>query len=264
MSSETRLYTRGRLRAQEVAVSAGAMLRKAHHRRRTVDFKGAIDLVTEMDRRVERFIGRELSRTFPSFDLLAEEALRNVDTGSEFRWVVDPLDGTTNYAHGLPIYSVSIALEHRGRVVAGVVYQPVLDELFAAQKGQGARLNGRRIAVSAGKRLEHSLLVTGFPYDMHTTREDNLNYFRRFVKRARAVRRLGSAAIDLCYVACGRFDGYWELKLSPWDVAAGALIAAEAGARITTMAGRPFSIYDRSVLAAPPALHSIMLGVLRD
>jgi myo-inositol-1(or 4)-monophosphatase len=263
MSSENRLYTCSRLRAQAVAVSAGAMLRAAHHRRRTVDFKGEIDLVTEMDRKVERYIGRELSRSFPTHDFLAEEAQRNVATGSEFRWVVDPLDGTTNYAHGLPIYSVSIALEHGGQVVVGVVYQPALDELFAAQKGWGARLNGRRIAVSARARLAHCLLVTGFPYDMHTTRDDNLKYFRRFSKRARAVRRLGSAALDLCYVACGRFDGYWEMKLAPWDVAAGSLIAAEAGARITTMQGRPFSIYGRSIVAAGSRLHGILLRHLR-
>ena len=263
MSSEDRQIARCLARAQVVAHAAGRKLRQAQARRPPVDFKGKIDLVTEMDRKVERFIAAELSRSFPGFDFLAEEAQRNVDRGSEFRWVVDPLDGTTNYAHGLPIFSVSIALEHRGKVVAGVVYQPVLDEMFSAQKGRGARLNGRRISVSSRTRLEHSLLVTGFPYDMHTTRDDNLKYFKRLSKRARAVRRLGSAALDLCYVACGRFDGYWELKLAPWDVAAGALIATEAGARITTMQGRPFSIFGRSLAASGPRLHNALLSSLR-
>ncbi len=262
MSSETRQYARCLARAQEVAKAAGCKLRAAQSRKPAVDFKGAIDLVTEMDRKVERFIASELSRSFPGFDFLAEEAQRNVATGSEFRWVVDPLDGTTNYAHGLPIFSVSIALEHHGKVVVGVVYQPVLNEMFAAQKGRGARLNGRRVSVSTRSHLHHSLLVTGFPYDMHTTRDDNLKYFRRLSKRARAVRRLGSAALDLCYVACGRFDGYWELKLAPWDVAAGSLVATEAGARITTMEGRPFSMYGRSLVAAGPRLHGTLLSCL--
>lgn len=263
MSSEDRRIARCLSRAQTVARAAGRKLRLAQAKKPHVDFKGAIDLVTEMDRKVERFIAAELSRSFPGFDFLAEEAQRNVDTGSEFRWVVDPLDGTTNYAHGLPIFSVSIALEHRGQVVAGVVYQPVLDELFSAQKGRGAKLNGQRISVSSRSRLDQSLLVTGFPYDMHTTREDNLKYFGRLSKRARAVRRLGSAALDLCYVACGRFDGYWELKLAPWDVAAGSLVATEAGAKITTMEGRPFSIFGRSLVAAGPRLHKSLLSSLR-
>lgn len=263
MTSTNRRYARYQRWAETTAQAAGRKLLLAAHRRRQVDFKGAIDLVTEMDRKVERFIGRELARAFPDHDLLAEEAQGNLASGSEFRWVVDPLDGTTNYAHGLPIYSVSMALEHRGKIVVGVVYQPALDELFSAQIGRGARLNGKRIAVSSKTRLEHSLLVTGFPYDMHTTRDDNLKYFGLFCKRARAVRRLGSAALDLCYVACGRFDGYWEMKLSPWDVAAGSLIATEAGAKISTMQGGPFSIYGRSIAVAGSRLHPLMLKTIR-
>ena len=176
--------------------------------------------------------------------------------------MVDPIDGTTNYAHRLPIYSVSMALEHAGQVVVGVVYQPALDEMFVGQLGWGARLNNKRIKVSAETRLERSLLVTGFPYDMHDSENDNLEYFRRFMKKAQAVRRLGSAAIDLCYVGCGRFDGFWEMKLSPWDIAAASLIATEAGARVTTMTGKPFSIYSGSILAAPPRLHGAMLQVM--
>lgn len=245
-----------------MARAAGTRLLQAQGRARRIDYKGAINLVTEMDRWSERFIARELLRTFPDFDFLAEEAERDVNSGSEFRWIVDPLDGTTNYAHRLPIYSVSIALEHRGRIVTGVVYQPSLDEMFTAQVVRGAWLNGKRIAASSETRLERSLLVTGFPYDIHTTRRDNLNYFRRFMKRAQAVRRLGSAALDLCYVACGRFDGFWEIKLSPWDVAAASLIASEAGAKITSLSGMPFSVYDGSVVAAPPRVHRQMLGIL--
>jgi len=262
VNSDVRLYTRCRLRAEAVAKAAGAALVKGQGHKLQIDLKGKIDLVTNMDRRSERFIGRELTRSFPDFDFMAEEAERNVDTGSEFRWVVDPIDGTTNYAHGLPIYSVSIALEHRGRVVVGVVYQPVLRELFSAQIGCGARQNGRRIAISGQTRLEKSLLVTGFPYDIHASRQDNLKYFGRFAKRARAIRRLGSAALDLCYVACGRFDGFWELKLSPWDVAAASLIATEAGAHLSTMTGDRFSIFSGSVVAASRPLHGAMLKVI--
>jgi myo-inositol-1(or 4)-monophosphatase len=248
--------------AIQLARQAGDQLRSAQKSRRTIDYKGKIDLVTEMDRKVEAFLGQELKDRFPDHDLLAEEDLANRRSGSPFLWIVDPLDGTTNYAHGLPIYSVSIALACDGKVEVGAVYQPVLDEMFTATAGGGARLNGERISVSREAELAHSLLVTGFPYDMHETERDNLEYFRRFVKRARAVRRLGSAALDLCYVACGRFDGYWELKLSPWDVAAGALIAREAGATVTAMDGGPFDPFEGTIIASNGLVHKTMETVL--
>ena len=262
MSSKRTTYAVYRRRAEELARQAGAILLAGQNRRRTIDYKGTINLVTEMDRKVERLIGRELRRSFPDHDLLAEEEEKNSDTGSQWRWIVDPLDGTTNYAHALPIYSVSIGLEHLGKMVVGAVYQPALDEMFSAELGKGARLNGRRIAPSKETKLERSLLVTGFPYDMHTTRKDNLDNFRRFMKSAQAVRRLGSAALDLCYVACGRFDGFWEMKLSPWDVAAGSLICSEAGARITNLAGDKFSVYEGSVVVSGSRIHRLMLATL--
>lgn len=240
------------------------MLRRGRSARRRIDYKGKINLVTEMDRRAERLIGRELRKAFPTHDLLAEENEGNVDHGAEYRWIVDPLDGTTNYAHGLPIYSVSIGLEYRGEMVVGVVYQPELGELFEAAKGWGSRLNGRRIGVSTETKLERSLLVTGFPYDMHETRADNLDHFRDFMKSARAVRRLGSAALDFCYVACGRFDGFWEIKLSPWDMAAGALICTEAGARVTNFAGGKFSVFGKEVVATNGKIHRAVLRTLRQ
>ena len=263
MSSRRASYARFRRKAEELALKAGSILRTGQNRRRTIDYKGTINLVTEMDRKVERQMGRELKKSFPEHDLLAEEQERNIDTGADFRWIVDPLDGTTNYAHKLPIYSVSLGLEHRGRLVVGVVYQPEVAELFSAELGKGAKLNGKRISVSSETELERSLLVTGFPYDLHTTSKDNLSNFRKFMKKPQAVRRLGSAALDLCYVACGRFDGFWEMKLAPWDLAAGSLIAAEAGARITNLAGAKFSVHEGSVLASNGRIHRQMLGTLR-
>jgi len=246
-----------------LAAEAGHMLRRAQAGRRTIDFKGKINLVTEMDRKVEQYIARELKRRFPDHDLLAEENEKNVESGAAFRWIVDPLDGTTNYAHGLPIYSVSIALMHQGSVEVGVVYQPVQDEMFTATRGGGARLNGQPISVSQETQLDCALLVTGFPYDLHETDRDNLDHFRNFMKRARAVRRLGSAALDLCYVACGRFDGFWELKLAPWDMAAGGLIAAEAGGRLSALDGGPYDPFCGTVIASNGRIHEAMERVIR-
>lgn len=249
--------------AMLLAAQSGHMLRAAAGTKRTIDFKGKINLVTEMDRKVEQFIASELKQRFPEHDLLAEEDLRNVETGAPFLWIVDPLDGTTNYAHGLPIYAVSIALAHMGSVEVGVVYQPVTDEMFVATRGGGARLNGAAIRVSEEGELASSLLVTGFPYDMHETADDNLDHFGRFMKKARAVRRLGSAALDLCYVACGRFDGFWELKLAPWDMAAGGLIAQEAGAQLTSISGGPYDPFEGTVIASNGRIHAAMQDVLR-
>jgi myo-inositol-1(or 4)-monophosphatase len=257
-------YARYSQVAIKLAHRAGEMLRLAQNKRRTIDYKGAINLVTEMDRRSERLIGDGLKKAFPDHDFYAEENEQNINRGSEYRWIVDPLDGTTNYAHRLPIYSVSIALEHRGKVVVGIVYQPVLKELFVAELGNGATLNGHPIRVTTERRLERSLLVTGFPYDVQTSDADNLNHFRNFIKRVRAVRRLGSAALDLCYVACGRFDGFWEIKLSPWDLAAGALICSEAGGRVTDIDGRKFSIYAGRIATTNGKIHAEVLRVLRD
>jgi len=180
-------------------------------------------------------------------------------------WFVDPLDGTVNYAHGIPFFTVSIAYAHNGQVVLGVIYDPMRDELFAAEQDRGGWLNGRSLRVSKVTELQRSLLVTGFPYDTWSTPHNNLENFGRFAKSTQGVRRLGSAALDLCYVAAGRFDGYWELSLKPWDIAAGGLIASEAGATVTTIDGQPdYIIPPCSLLAAPPEIHAKMLVVLNE
>ena len=181
------------------------------------------------------------------------------------QWYVDPLDGTVNYAHGIPVFSVSIAYAHDGVVTLGVVYDPMRDELFAAERGRGARLNGRSLHCSQVTDLQHSLLTTGFPYDAWSTPRNNLEYYGRFVKRTQGVRRMGSAALDLCYVGAGRLDGYWELSIEPWDVAAGGLVASEAGATVSNMAGRPdYLTPPCSILAAPPGLYQKMKAVLDE
>lgn len=262
MTSNPTGITRFKKVAIDLVLQSGDVLRRGQAKIRHIEYKGTIDLVTEMDKKAERLIAAGLNRAFPSHDLLAEEQLRNIDSGADFRWIVDPLDGTTNYAHNLPLFAVSIGLEHKGEMILGVVYQPVLDEMFVAIRGSGARLNGRKIKVTTERMLKRSLLVTGFPYDMHTTRHDNLRHFRNFMKKAQAVRRLGSAALDLCYVACGRFDGFWELKLAPWDLAAGSLIASEAGARVTSLSGGPLSIYEGSLIASNGKIHRQMRNVL--
>ena len=234
--------------------------KKASHRKR-ISFKGEIDLVTQFDRKAQSMIVDALRRKYPEFGILSEEDI-DTDTGSEIRWIVDPLDGTTNFAHGLPIWAISIGLEVGKSILLGVVYDPNRRETFSALKGHGAHLNGRKVHVSRTKRLEYSLLVTGFPYDIRRSKKNNLKQFNAFAVRARAVRRLGSAALDLCYTACGRFDGYWELKLSPWDQAAGSLILREAGGRITDFSGRDFDIYGDEVLGTNGYIHRPMMRVL--
>ncbi len=227
-----------------------------------VRYKGEIDLITRFDCRSQRQIAAELRREFPDFGMLGEEGLC-YKKDAPIRWIVDPLDGTTNFTHGLPIWSITIALEVCRNVIIGIVYDPCRKEMFSASSANGATLNGKRIRVSSVRSLGQSLLVTGFPYDIRRTRKDNLDYFGLFAKKAQAVRRLGSAALDLCYTACGRFDGYWEIKLSPWDQAAGSLILSEAGGKITNFAGEPFDIYGDEVLATNGLIHAQMQYVLR-
>ena len=185
-------------------------------------------------------------------------------SGGEFLWVVDPLDGTTNFAHGYPVFCVSVGLLEAGEPVAGVVYDPVREELFEAARGRGAFLNGRPIRVSECPALGEALLVTGFPYDFQNVRDDTVDLFSRFLHRAQAVRRDGSAALDLCYVAAGRFDGFWERRLKPWDTAAAAAILREAGGLVTRFDGAPFSVFDREILAAGPKLHPAMVSVFQS
>jgi myo-inositol-1(or 4)-monophosphatase len=229
-----------------------------------VDKKGKIDLVTEVDLECERMCRAVLAERFPDHDILAEElgATTTARTPSRFRWVFDPLDGTTNYAHGLPIFCSSLALEIDGRAEVGAIYDPTRRELFTAERGEGARVNGAPLRVSTTADLIDALLVTGFPYDVHKESGDLVALFGEFLGRARAVRRLGSAAIDLCYVAAGRLDGFWEQHLQPWDVSAGALIVEEAGGRITGMDGTPFDGAAGHLVASNARLHEQMLGVI--
>ncbi|MGD2294304.1 MAG: inositol monophosphatase family protein [Candidatus Aminicenantes bacterium] len=248
--------------AKEAAMRAGELLRKHSETPPEVHFKGAVDLVTDLDNRAQNIIYEVLSSRFPDFDFLAEEDLCE-EKGSVFRWIIDPLDGTTNYAHNFPVFCVSVALEREGEVVLGVIYDPMREEMFCAVKGQGARLNEKSIRVSSVKELDKSLLATGFPYDLRTSRVNNVNHFVHFVTRAQGIRRGGSAALDLCYVACGRFDGFWELKLQPWDVAAGGLIAKEAGGHVSDFLNGKFDIFGTETLATNGHIHEQMVDVLR-
>jgi myo-inositol-1(or 4)-monophosphatase len=248
--------------ALDAARGAGRLLRDELGGARLISHKrSVIDLVTEMDQRSERFIVERLLGAFPDHGVLAEEG--GATRGrSEYRWVIDPLDGTTNYAHGLPVFAVSVALERAGVVELGVAYDPTRDECFVAERGHGATLGGEPIRVSTTPSLDGALLVTGFPYDIRTTVETNLPEYAALSVRAQAVRRLGSAVLDLCYVACGRFDGFWELALGPWDMAAGGLIVQEAGGRVTSVRGGPWRLEGPGILASNGLVHDAILSGL--
>jgi myo-inositol-1(or 4)-monophosphatase len=247
--------------ATEAARAAGKLLRSRASFRKKITYKGKVNLVTQVDTLSERMIIKYLSARFPDHSFLAEESgIRKSSSG--FQWVIDPLDGTTNYAHGYPIYSVSIALRHFESTVLGVVYDPNLDELFGAMESCGAFLNGERIRVSTTGSLSRSLLATGFPYDVRESSNNNLNHFSNFAVRAQAVRRGGSAALDLCHLASGRFDGFWELKLEAWDTAAGALIVKEAGGKVTDFTAGRFDIFKKEILASNGRIHREMLETL--
>jgi myo-inositol-1(or 4)-monophosphatase len=245
----------------ELARAAGEMLRAGYEGDHQIDYKGLIDLVTEVDHQSEAYLLGEIQRRCPGQRILAEES-GSVGTGEEGLWLIDPLDGTVNYAHGVPFFCVALAYARGSATELGAVYDPLRDELFTARRGEGAWVNGRRLRVSQAVDLQRSLLVTGFPYDSRNLRGDNYDYYARLGKLSQGVRRLGSAALDLCYVGAGRFDGYWELKLNPWDMAAGGLIAAEAGALVTDVDGGPRYMDTLSILAAPPAIHARILEIL--
>jgi myo-inositol-1(or 4)-monophosphatase len=250
--------------AVEIALRAGDIQRAGQVSGFRIDKKGSIDLVTEVDLACEKMCRQVIAERFPDHDILAEE-LGGLATGrpaSRFRWVFDPLDGTTNYAHGLPIYCSSLALEIDGRTDVAAIYDPTRKELFTAERGEGAYLNGEALHVSGTTTLIDSLLVTGFPYDVHETGSELVALFGRFLSRARAVRRLGSAALDLCYVAAGRFEGFWEQHLKPWDVAAGALIVEEAGGRVTGMDGAPFDTAAAHLIASNGRVHAEVVAVI--
>ena len=250
--------------AVDAARAAGRLLRDELAGVRRIAYKGTpTNLVTEMDARAEAMIVGALRTSFPDDAVLAEEG--SAFTGaSGRRWIIDPLDGTTNYAHGVPAFAVSIALEDAGRVVLGVLYEPNLDEMFVAERGHGATMNDAPLAVSATARLDASLLTTGFPYDVRVRTDNNLAEYSAFSLRSRGVRRWGSAVIDLAYIAAGRFDGYWELRLMPWDVAAGALVVEEAGGRVTSIDGGPLDVDAPTLLASNGHIHEEMLAVLAE
>jgi myo-inositol-1(or 4)-monophosphatase len=249
--------------AWEAADAAGEIIRDNWRRPKNIDFKDAIDLVTSVDRESERKIVETIRRYFPDHSILAEEETDVQGSQQESRWVVDPLDGTTNFAHSYPQFCISIALEQNRRVILALVYDPLRRECFRAVADQGATLDGERIAVSTIDRLDRALLATGFPYDHRDHTEFYLSYFEAFTKRSQGIRRGGSAALDLCYVACGRLDGFWEMKLKPWDTAAGTLIVTEAGGQLSNFSGQPFSIWGNETLASNRLIHAEMLDALR-
>jgi myo-inositol-1(or 4)-monophosphatase len=249
--------------AVDAAHAAGVIQLEGLRTARQVDYKSAeIDLVTQIDRACEERIAAMIAARFPDHQLLAEEGTTAGQT-SEYRWIVDPVDGTTNYAHGYPIFCVSIAVERAGEVVAGVVHAPTLRETFVATRGGGAFLNGEPIRVSRTDDLNRSLLATGFPYDIRTRRDNNLDHWNTFAVRCRAVRRDGAAALNLAYVAAGRFDGFWETVLQTWDMAAGALLIREAGGRLSDLWGRPFDLFGANCVASNGLIHDQILQTLR-
>jgi myo-inositol-1(or 4)-monophosphatase len=243
------------------AEKAGVYLKETFTRRPKIEFKGKIDLVTERDRKSQEIIYEIVEKEFPGHSILGEEDL-NVEKDKELLWLIDPLDGTTNYAHSLPIFSVSIAFLEQGETKAGVVYNPMLEEMFHAVRGEGAFLNRKKIEVSGAKDIREAVLATGFPYDRRESKLNNLDNFKKFLLNTRAIRRFGSAAIDLSYLAAGRFDGFWELKLSPWDTAAALLLVKEAGGKITDFSGNPFNPFMKECLASNGHLHTRMLDIL--
>lgn len=244
------------------AYKGGSVLQSHYGRISKIDKKGAIDLVTEADTRSEKVIIETIKKVFPDHAILAEES--GLNTGdSAHRWIIDPLDGTTNFAHQLGLYSISIAFAKSGNTVLGIVSIPETGELFTAIKNKGAELNGQPIWVSNSKTVLESLLITGFPYNKKDVLDPLITRFSNCLKASQGVRRLGSAAIDLCFVACGRFDGFWEQNLKPWDTAAGDLIAREAGAVITDFSNKPFTIDKNEILATNGKIHEEMLSLLR-
>jgi myo-inositol-1(or 4)-monophosphatase len=248
---------------KDLLLTAGERMKKHYGKVKTITFKAgaSTNLVTNVDEDIENFVKRKISRAFPEDSILAEESdIVNADANR--RWIIDPLDGTTNFAHGLPYFCISIGVESAGKVVAGGVYNPILDEFFFASLGKGATFNGKKISVSKVDKLENALLVTGFPYDIHWHPERSLPYFNALIQKSQGLRRLGSAAIDICYVAMGRCDGFFEVQLNAWDTAAAVLILTEAGGEVHDFSGEQFSIYRPSIVCSNGKIQKEMLQVI--
>lgn len=247
--------------ATEIAREAGTILLQ-HLGRVAIEYKGGVDLVTAADRASEAFIVERLRQLFPTHSIVAEEG-GGSEASSGYRWYVDPLDGTTNFAHRIPFFAVSLGLEFEGRMIAGVVYNPVLNELFAAEEGHGATLNGQPIHASRTEALAESLVGTGFP-TLKRHANPNIHFYHTLTLRSHGVRRLGAAALDLCYTACGRFEGFWEFNLKPWDTAAGSFIVQQAGGTVTDMLGQPYSVRSPEVLASNGLVHQELLDLFGE
>lgn len=271
MSADALPLAEWRAKAEAIAREAGALLREFYQRGVAAEYKGDVDLVTEADRASEALVGRRLREEFPDHGIFGEEGTRQ-GLENEFRWYIDPLDGTTNFAHGFPVFAVVLGCERRpvglaadqdGEIVVGVTYDPLRDEMFSAARGAGATLNGRPIHVSKTKTLQESLIATGFPsHKRH--RSPNVHFYQEFTLRSHGVRRAGAAALDLAYVACGRLEGFWEIKLNPWDVSSGVLLIEEAGGKITHFDGGRFTLDSREVFATNGLIHGEMQALFED
>ena len=249
--------------AEDAVKKAGKVIRSLLGKVQVIDKGINYNLLTGADTAAESIIIEMIRERFPDDAVLGEESAATTSLDSPRLWIIDPLDGTTNYAHGYPCFSVSVALERSGVVILGIVYDPMRNELFTAVKENGAYLNDERIRVSTTEQLIQSLLSTGFPYDRNVSKDNNLNYFSALIMASQEIRRDGSAALDLCAVAAGRFDGFWELKLNPWDVAAGSIIVEEAGGTVTNRSGEAFSVNDKAILASNGKIHKHMVDVLK-
>ncbi len=247
---------------QAMAREAGVLLMDYFRQHVKIEYKGGVDLVTVADRKSEALILERIRKQFPTHDVMGEEGTR-IETGSEYKWYVDPLDGTTNFAHGYPVFCISLAVERRGQRVAGVIYDPTRDEMFTAELGGGARLNDKAIHVSATSNLGECLIATGFP-SQKRHKNPNIYFYHQITLRTHGVRRAGSAALDLCNVASGRFDGFWEFNLNPWDTAAGVLIVEEAGGKVTDFTGGEFQIASRETLASNGLVHAALLHEFQE
>lgn len=248
--------------AADAAKRAGEVQKQKYEDKNlSVRHKGTIDIVTEVDIECEKLIVNAITGAYPDHDIIAEEGT-NKSSGTGYVWIIDPLDGTTNYSHGFPMFCSSIALVYKGEALVGAAYDPLRDELFTAVKGKGALMNGKAIRVSKVGEMDDALLATGFPYDIRSNKRNNLENFNRVALTCQAIRRAGSAVLDLCYVACGRFDGFWEQRLFAWDMAAGALIAGEAGGSVTDMKGKKLDLFGETICAANPGIHPRLLSLL--